>query len=57
MNVHSVAEASAVAAAAELAHTAAIAGGKATPRLLGSRVAVGPVTCALADTTATANKP
>jgi cobalt-precorrin 5A hydrolase len=71
MNVHSVAEASAVAAAAELADTTAIAsgdnaraagaaraGGKATPRLLGPRIAVGPVTCALADTTATtANTP
>jgi cobalt-precorrin 5A hydrolase len=73
MNVHSVAEASAVAAAAELANTAAIASGhnaraagageaaeaggagaKATPRLLGPRIAIGPVTCALADTTATA---
>jgi len=67
MNVHSVAEASAVAAAAELADTTAIASGdsaraagaggtagaggaKATPRLLGPRIAVGPVTCALADT-------
>jgi cobalt-precorrin 5A hydrolase len=71
MNVHSVAEASAVAAAAELADTAAIAssddaraagaggagGAKATPRLLGPRIAVGPVTCALADTTATALTP
>jgi cobalt-precorrin 5A hydrolase len=63
MNVHSVAEAAAVAAAAALADTTAIAngdnaraggaggtGGKATPRLLGPRIAVGPVTCALADT-------
>jgi cobalt-precorrin 5A hydrolase len=76
MNVHSVAEASAVAAAAELANTAAMAighnaraggagsaaeaggaGAKAIPHLLGPRIAIGPVTCALADTTATALTP
>ena len=73
MNVHSVAEASAVAAAAELADTTAIAsgdnaraagagvacsaGGSPKPRLLGPRIAVGPVTCALADTAATALTP
>jgi cobalt-precorrin 5A hydrolase len=38
MNVHSVAEA------------AALAGAGPTSRLLGPRVAIGPVTCALADT-------
>jgi hypothetical protein len=73
MNVHSVAEASAVAGAAELADTTAIAsgdnaraagagvacgtGGNPKPRLLGPRIAVGPVTCALAETTATALTP
>jgi cobalt-precorrin 5A hydrolase len=38
MNVHSVAEA------------AALAGAGPTSRLLGPRIAIGPVTCALADT-------
>ena len=71
MNVHSVAEASAFAAAAELADAAAIAGGdnaraagagvacsaggSPKPRLLGPRIVVGPVTCALADTCAPAD--
>lgn len=57
MNVHSVAEAAALAGArkAECARTAASAIDTGldnpTPRLLQPRVAVGPVTCALADTT------
>jgi cobalt-precorrin 5A hydrolase len=66
MNVHSVAEAAALAGAAALANAApanaslaAEAGVKTTtplspnptPRLLQPRVAVGPVTCALADMT------
>jgi len=47
MNVHSVAEAAALAGAGTLAQSPT----DPTPRLLQPRVAVGPVTCALADTT------
>jgi len=43
MNVHSVAEAAALAGAAELANS--------TPHLLLPRIAVGPVTCSLASLT------
>jgi cobalt-precorrin 5A hydrolase len=59
MNVHSVAEAAALAGATALAGVEALAGTATLvkamlttiPRLLQPRVAVGPVTCALADTT------
>jgi cobalt-precorrin 5A hydrolase len=52
MNVHSVAEAAALAGAATLANaTLPTIQSNMTPRLLQPRVAVGPVTCALADTT------
>jgi cobalt-precorrin 5A hydrolase len=52
MNVHSVAEAAALAGAATLAKaTPPDIHANVTPRLLQPRVAVGPVTCALADTT------
>jgi cobalt-precorrin 5A hydrolase len=59
MNVHSVAEAAALAGAAALAKAmpptihakAAPVTTSTTPCLLQPRVAVGPVTCALADTT------
>jgi len=57
MNVHSVAEAAALAGATTLAKEmpptihAKAAPTNPTPRLLQPRVAVGPVTCALADTT------
>jgi cobalt-precorrin 5A hydrolase len=54
MNVHSVAEAAALAGATALTGAAALAGAAATIRLLGPRIAVGPVTCALADTAAAA---
>ena len=47
MNVHSVAEAAALAGA----KTTASGPPNSTPRLLQSRVALGPVTCAIADTT------
>ena len=47
MNVHSVAEAAALAGAATTAQLPT----NPTPRLLQPRIAVGPVTCALADTT------
>ena len=49
MNVHSVAEAAALAGAR--ATTTAPGPANPTPRLLQPRVSVGPVTCALADTT------
>jgi cobalt-precorrin 5A hydrolase len=49
MNVHSVAEAAALAGASVT--TTAPGPANPTPRLLQPRVAVGPVTCALADTT------
>ncbi|MBS0420811.1 MAG: cobalamin biosynthesis protein [Proteobacteria bacterium] len=50
MNVHSVAEAAAVAGAAAVAQDAAAGDATAnpTPRLLLPRITVGPVTCALA---------
>jgi cobalt-precorrin 5A hydrolase len=60
MNVHSVAEAAALAGAFALADDPTTSEtspapvnrtSKPTPRLLQPRVAVGPVTCALADTT------
>jgi cobalt-precorrin 5A hydrolase len=58
MNVHSVAEAAALAGAAQLANAAFAAAtadqprlANPTPRLLQPRIAAGPVTCALADTT------
>jgi len=47
MNVHSVAEAAALAGATITAQPPT----NPTPRLLQPRIAVGPVTCALADTT------
>ncbi len=59
MNVHSVAEAAALACATALAEATALADTPPPqpPRLLVPRVVVGPVTCALADTAPPAPAP